>query len=225
MPKKIFDTTNERKLTDQDALVIRAVHLPRSPRFGSVILAQLFGVSQPTIDRVVKRETYRHLHPLLLPGFQLYGAGHEDLAESSAKFGWWAENKTAYRKMRVDIRNGFATGGYIYGLKGEYQETKVVGDYSYRARPVRRVINPDVEQMRRAKLRFAGLRQVFGEHFDEALGLAAAGLAPKLPPDEFKARMHEIQARRNPVGVPDALVLDIEARREELRKAFAANHS
>src|ERR1700722_15437323 len=96
MKKRPFDLTNERKLTDQDALVIRAVHLPRSPRFGSVALAQLFGVSQPTIDRVVKRETYRHLHPLLLPGSQTFGDNYASLGDSPCKFGEWAHNKTTY---------------------------------------------------------------------------------------------------------------------------------
>ncbi|MDN7932054.1 hypothetical protein QZM52_12260 [Burkholderia metallica] len=181
---KIFDITNERKLTDQDALIIRAVHIPRSPRFGSVILAQLFGVSQPTIDRVVKRETYRHLHPLLLPGREIWNGG-DWLGNSDTKFGEWARNKTEYRKSQPGVREEFVTGGYVDDLSGEY----IANDAGvYKARPVRRVVKPEVEHLRRAKLRFAGLKRIFGDSFDEAVGLAAAGLAPKLPPDEYTAR-------------------------------------
>jgi hypothetical protein len=198
MKKEPFDLTNERKLTDQDVLVIRAVHIPRSPRYGSVILAQLFGVSQPTIDRVVKRLTYRHLHPLLLPGWETYGAGHTGLAEPSAKFGEWAQSKTAYREARTDIREEFATGGYVSTLNG-VADSSPGSMYVYDARPVRRVIKHEVEQQRRAKLRLAGLRRVFGEDFDERLGLSA-GLSPKLPFDEVRARIQEIEARKGKDG-------------------------
>ncbi|MGG1947049.1 hypothetical protein AB1286_19905 [Trinickia sp. NRRL B-1857] len=184
---KTFDLTNERKLTDQDVLVIRAVHIPRSPRFGSVMLAQLFGVSQPTIDRVVKRQTYRHLHPLLLPGSEVYGAGYIGLADASARFGEWARTKTEYKLACVEVRDNFATGGYA--VSGKFDEPKILGKYAYAARPVRRVIDPEVERQRRAKLRFARLRQIFGDDFDEQIGLAAAGLGPRLPLDEFRTRL------------------------------------
>ncbi|MFL9976066.1 hypothetical protein [Paraburkholderia graminis] len=179
-----YDITNERKLTDQDALVIRAVHIPRSPRYGSVMLAQLFGVSQPTIDRVVKRESYRHLHRLLLPGLQIYGAGHEDLASPSAIVGEWARNKTEYDKARPAIRDAFAKGGYVYELKGSFSPPAILNDYQYAARPVRRVIDPEKEKLRRQRLRLAGLKRVFGDSFDEQAGLAAAGLAPLLASDD-----------------------------------------
>ncbi|KGW65270.1 hypothetical protein [Burkholderia pseudomallei] len=181
---KIFDLTNERKLTDQDALVIRAIHIPRSPRFGSVILAQLFGVSQPTIDRVVKRETYRHLHPLLLPGRQIWN-GSDMLGYSDTPLGEWARNKTEYRAAQSAVREEFVSGGYVDGLNGEHTKNNAG---VYKARPVRRVIKPEVEQQRRAKLRLAGLRWALGANFDESIGLAAAALAPKLPPDEYTAR-------------------------------------
>jgi hypothetical protein len=72
--------------------------------------------------------------------------------------------------------------------------------YVYDARPVRRVIKHEVEQQRRAKLRLAGLRRVFGEDFDERLGLSAAGLSPKLPFDEVRARIQEIEARKGKDG-------------------------
>lgn len=183
MKKKPFDLTNERKLTDQDVLVIRAVHIPRSPRYGSVILAQLFGVSQPTIDRVVKRLTYRHLHPLLLPG----------MLDPSYPFGEWAPDKTAYRAARRDLREAFAVGEYPLGDGATSSPGSM---YAYDARPVRRVIKPEVEKIRRAKLRLAGLRQVFGEDFDEELGLAAAGLAPKLPQEEYRERVQGMEARK-----------------------------
>lgn len=176
--------------------MIRAIHIPRSPRFGSVMLAQLFGVSQPTIDRVVKRETYRHLHPLLLPAWQLYGAGHEDLGESSAKFGQWARSKTEYKEARTWIRDAFATGGYVHDLNGEFMEPSVHGAYVYAARRVRRVIKPEVEQQRRAKLRFAGLKWRFGDAFDERIGLAAAGLAPRIPLEEWRARLGKTKPKQ-----------------------------
>lgn len=207
---KIFDITNERKLTDQDALVIRAVHIPRSPRFGSVILAQLFGVSQPTIDRVVKRETYRHLHPLLLPGREIWN-GSDWLGSSDTKFGEWVQNKTEYRKAQPGVREEFVTGSYVDDLNGEHTKNDAG---VYKARPVRRVVKPEVEHLRRAKLRFAGLRQRLGDSFDEAVGLAAAGLAPKLPPAEYTARTGK------PAGenAPSAPNIDLAELRRKLRE-------
>ncbi|MBN3813654.1 hypothetical protein [Paraburkholderia sp. Ac-20347] len=200
MPKKRkqpFDISNERKLTDQDVLVIRAVHIPRSPRFGSVILAQLFGVSQPTIDRAVKRETYRHLHPLLLPAWrirgerQIRGERHLDLdlGDSAAKIVVWARNKTEYNRDRREIRERFAMGDYVRGLKGEFQESRGMLSV-YAPRPVCRVISPEGAQRRREKQiqrRLATLKQTYGEAYNERIGLAVVGLTPRLSIEEFDA--------------------------------------
>ena len=205
---KTFDITNERKLTDQDVLVIRAVHIPRSPRFGSVILAQLFGVSQPTIDRVVKRETYRHLHPLLLPAWRIRGEWHIrgerrldlDLGDSAAKIVVWARNKTEYNRDRLEVRERFALGDYVRGLKGEFQESR--GRLSvYKPRPVRRVSSPEALAQRKEQAAYRRLEQLkekYGDAYVERIALAKVGLAPRLSSEEFDSLGGIRWSRRNP---------------------------
>jgi hypothetical protein len=60
---------------------------------------------------------------------------------------------------------------------------------------VRRVVKSEVEKQRRAKLRFAALKRIFGDDFDEQIGLAAAGLGPRIPLGEFRARLGKDGAR------------------------------
>jgi hypothetical protein len=185
MPKT-FDITNERKLTDQDVLVIRAVHIPKSPRFGSVMLAQLFG-SQPTIDRVVKRATYRHLHPLLLPGRLIDAGDMTDLGDRDAKSDGRARNKTEYNGARTEIRDYFTHGGYVVGLRGHYEP----GDLgTYAARPVRRIITPEGVALRRTKSahrRLGRMKLKYGPAYNERIALAAVGLTPRMSIEDFDA--------------------------------------
>ncbi|WOD15955.1 hypothetical protein [Paraburkholderia kirstenboschensis] len=56
-----FEITNDRKLADEDVLVIRVVHMPGHTKFGTNGLAALFGVAPAVITNVVTRKTYKHL--------------------------------------------------------------------------------------------------------------------------------------------------------------------
>lgn len=200
---KTFELTNERKLTDQDVLVIRAVHIPKSPRFGSVMLAQLFGVSQPTIDRVVKRETYRHLHRLLLPGLITSDKGSISMPSSQAKFGLWACNKTAYNKARTSVRQGFVGNGFVQQLRGDFE--KSYGASVYAPRPVRHVITREGLARRRTKAaqrRLERMKQKYGLAFNERIALAAVGLAPRVSSEEFDA-LGGIRWKAQQAGVLD----------------------
>lgn len=57
----------DRKLSDIDVLWIRAACILNHKAYGSKALADLFCVSRTTIERIVNRETYRHLRPRTLP--------------------------------------------------------------------------------------------------------------------------------------------------------------
>ncbi|MEX3789631.1 hypothetical protein [Paraburkholderia sp. BR14374] len=124
-----FEITNERKLTAQQVLVIRAIHIPRSPLFGSVVLAGVYGVSQVTIDRLIKRATYRELHPLTLPNGMLEDSSYVSDKDGNARIrhNWRkyelesgcdqekdeetdferASTKGEYRLRQAQIRRGF----------------------------------------------------------------------------------------------------------------------
>jgi hypothetical protein len=57
----------ERKLSDIDVLNIRAAHIKDHPKYGSKALAEMYCVSRSVIERLINRETYRHLPARLLP--------------------------------------------------------------------------------------------------------------------------------------------------------------
>lgn len=57
----------DRKLADIDVLQVRAACILNHKKYGSQALAKLFCVSRTTIERIVNRETYRHLPPRMPP--------------------------------------------------------------------------------------------------------------------------------------------------------------
>jgi hypothetical protein len=59
------------ELTDEDVLMLRLVHKPSDPRYGSAALALLFEVPRVRIERAIERKSHKHLPLNMVPGGHL----------------------------------------------------------------------------------------------------------------------------------------------------------
>jgi hypothetical protein len=114
----------ERKLSDRDALVIRAVCILNHKRYGSKALAEMFCCSRTTIERIVNRETYRNLPPRTLPplpsdycinvplmvGVVRDGAGVEIKGQMHYRWRDALPNETPERFVREVVEDGPDSG-------------------------------------------------------------------------------------------------------------------
>ncbi|OUL71619.1 hypothetical protein CA603_46805 [Paraburkholderia hospita] len=157
--KPVYEITNDRKLNAEEVVTIRALYIPRSPRYGALALASFYKVSATTIERAAARETYREIHPRTLPTAYTGDEYSDDgwayecsiaLPEEPEEQGFYrALNKTDYKTAQVEIRRGWSHARDCNTERGADHRGKTYVTHTDGYQPRKVWLTPEQEARRR----------------------------------------------------------------------------